>query len=156
MNVFIKREYDYAVRTCAYLAGIYPDQFIAIKDLSLKIHVPKPTLNKIIHYLKKAGIVQTVQGKMGGVHLLMDPNQLSILQILEAMGFDSTLNDCVHHPEICPLVNICKIHEFFVEQEMKFLQLLREKKITEFIFQDKDLHFSDSVSRSLRLSKEEE
>lgn len=156
MNSFIKRDYDYAVRVCAYLSGLYPDRFISIPDLSRKIHIPRPMLNKIIFYLRKAGIISSIQGKAGGVHLTVSPQHLSLLDILSAMGFDSTINECVHHPEICPLVNVCKIHQYFTGLEHQIISSLRKTRITEFTFHDSDLMFSQPVSKPIVPNNEKE
>jgi len=139
MNVFIKREYDYAIRICAYLAGQDSNQPISLGLLSQKLAISRPFATKIIFKLRQKNIIGTVQGKRGGIYLKADPYKLSLLDVLKAMDFDSTLNECLHNPQICPLISICKIHAFFLQQEIQLLNTLEDKKIIEFIFSDADL-----------------
>ena len=139
MNVFIKREYDYAIRMCAYLAGRDSDHPISLGLVSQKLAISRPFASKIIFKLRQKNIIGTTQGKYGGVYLKSDPHKLSLLDILKAMDFDSTLNECLHNPQICPLIPVCKIHVFFLQQETQLLNTLKEKKIIEFAFSDADL-----------------
>jgi len=139
MPVFFTRENDYAIRMCAYLAGKGNNQPVPISDLSKKLFITRPFATKIIYNLKINNIVDTVQGKTGGVFLRKDPNTLSIYTILKALGFNSSLNECLHKPGFCPLQPTCKIHVFFLEQENKLIDTLKNKFINEFIFYDDDL-----------------
>ncbi|GAB4332619.1 MAG: hypothetical protein Kow0037_10300 [Calditrichia bacterium] len=140
MNVFIKREYDYAIRIVAYLAGLPEGEIRSVTEIAQKLFITRPFASKIIHTLKNAEIVKTVQGKQGGIFLNQNPAELSVLQILEAMGFDSTINECVKLPGICPLNGFCKIHTFFVEQERQLIRNLAAKKIADFAFRESQLN----------------
>ncbi len=139
MYAFIKREYDYAIRMCAYLAGRPQGKPIALRTLSQKLALSRAFASKILFKLKNRGIIGTVQGKNGGVFLQSNPHQLSFYDILKAMDFDSTLNECVHNPQICPLIPVCKIHLFFVEQENELIKTLQAQKIIDFSFSDSEL-----------------
>ncbi len=139
MYAFIKREYDYAIRMCAYLAGKPQGKPIALRTLSQKLALSRAFASKIMFKLRNKGIIGTVQGKNGGVFLRANPRQLSFYDILEAMDFDSTLNECVHNPQICPLIPACKIHLFFVKQENELIKTLRAQKIIDFSFSDSEL-----------------
>ncbi len=139
MNVFVKREYDYAIRICAYLAGQPSKTPVSLRVLSQKLAISRPFASKIIFKLKKKNIINTVQGKQGGVFLRANPQTLSFYDILVAMDFDSTLNECVSNPQICPLITVCKIHLFFVRQEAKLLGTLKDQKISDYIFSDQEL-----------------
>ncbi len=138
-NVFIKREYDYAIRICAYLASHFLKEPVPIPQICQRLFVTRPITNKIVHQLKKSGIVETTQGKQGGVTLKINPQKLSLFDVISAMGFNSTLNECVVNPSICPLVVTCEIHNFWIEQENKLLQELKTRKIADFTIHDEDL-----------------
>jgi len=138
-NVFIKREYDYAIRICAYLASHYLKEAVPIPQICRNLFISRPYVNKIVHQLKHSGVLLTTQGKFGGVNLKIDPRKLSFLDVLTAMGFNSTLNECVINPNVCPLVVICHIHEFWAEQEEKLLDELKKRKIADYTIRDEDL-----------------
>ncbi len=139
ISTLIKREYDYAVRICAYLAGQQPGKPISISRLSQLLQISKPFTNKIIFQLRKANIVDTIQGRSGGIFLKPDPRQLSVFDVLQAMDFNSVMNECLRNPAICPIIGFCKIHLFFGELQELVEQKMKEKKISELVIHDHEL-----------------
>ena len=139
MPVFIKREYDYAIRISAYLAGNYKKGPISVSKIAELLHISKPFATKIIYQLTSKKIITSVQGKTGGVYLSKDPGKLSLFTILQAMNFDSSINECIHVPGLCPLVATCKIHLFFEDQEKMLINNLKQAKVSEFAFGNSDI-----------------
>ncbi len=140
MNTLIKREYDYAIRICAYLAGYYNKKTIPVSHIAAKLYITKPFTTKIVYQLKKKKILDTVQGKQGGIFLNCPPEELSLFDILDAMEFNFAINECVNIPHICPLNTTCHIHLFFAEQQQILFNNLKSKTIAEFAFDDQNLN----------------
>ncbi len=139
MTSFIKREYDYAIRIMAYLAGKTGQGPIPVSRLSRTLFLSKNFINKIIFQLRQAGLIESVQGKYGGLSLHGKPEDISIFDILSAMGFQESLNECTKNHDICPLSGFCLIHTFFKEQEDILFGQFRNKKLSELIIRDQDL-----------------
>lgn len=59
-------------------------EFLSTKSISEILNIPRPTLVKIMQSLTVAGIIETKEGKSGGVRLLKDPKLITVLDILEA------------------------------------------------------------------------
>lgn len=138
MVFFIKREYDYAIRICAFLAGNYQKGPISISELSGKLFITRPFATKIVFQLKNSNIVQTVRGKQGGVYLGLAPPALSLFAILEGMGHNETVSECIERDDFCPLPAPCKIHAFFIDQENFLIDRLKNHTIAEFAFDETD------------------
>ena len=139
MTVFIKREYDYAIRIVAYVASFYPDNHVAVPEIAKQLYLTVPFTTKIVHQLKKGKIVDTVQGKYGGIKLFRSPEKISFYDVLNSMGFDITINECLKNPTICPLISNCKIHRFFGKQEMMIVDNLKTAHISDFVITDNQL-----------------
>jgi len=59
-------------------------EFLSTADISKYLSIPKPTLVKILQNLNAANIIETKEGKLGGIRLIKKPSDISILDILEA------------------------------------------------------------------------
>ena len=59
--------------------------FLSTPSISELLNIPKPTLVKIIHSLTVNGIIETKEGKNGGIRLAKDPSQITILEIFNAI-----------------------------------------------------------------------
>lgn len=60
-------------------------EFLSTKSISEILNIPKPTLVKILKNLSIVGIIETKEGKQGGIRLMKKPSQITILDILNAM-----------------------------------------------------------------------
>ena len=60
-------------------------EFLSTADISKFLSIPKPTLVKILQNLNMANIIETKEGKQGGIRLMRDPSKITVLDILEAM-----------------------------------------------------------------------
>lgn len=60
-------------------------EFLSTKSISEVLNIPKPTLVKILQNLSIAGIIETKEGKLGGIRLMKAPSEITILDILNAM-----------------------------------------------------------------------
>ncbi|MBC8216094.1 MAG: Rrf2 family transcriptional regulator [Candidatus Marinimicrobia bacterium] len=138
-NSFIKREYDYAIRIAAFLGSQYPDGYRSISDVSRLLMISHSITSKIAHKLQKTGILKSYRGRNGGIALAKDPNTISFYNILEAMGFNSTMNDCIVDPGICPLVDMCKVHLYFLNMEKDIHHSLKNTFTSSFLFKEDDL-----------------
>ncbi len=60
-------------------------EFLSTADISKYLSIPKPTLVKILQNLNTANIIETKEGKRGGIRLMKDPAKITVFDILEAM-----------------------------------------------------------------------
>jgi len=60
-------------------------EFLSTADISKYLSIPKPTLVKILQNLNQADIIETKEGKLGGIRLMKDPSKITVLEIFEAM-----------------------------------------------------------------------
>ncbi len=152
MLFLFKREFDFAIRICAYLGGKYPHQLSSINVISKNLLITKPYTTKLVYKLKQAGVVGTEQGINGGVYLNIPPNKLSLYKILSAVGLSKTISECITEEDFCPLPPPCKIHSFFMEEEEKLINKLKKKNISSFVFTDKDLKQSVNSNTKIKRS----
>jgi len=59
-------------------------EYLSTADISKYLSIPKPTLVKILQNLNAANIIETKEGKSGGIRLMKKPSKITILEILEA------------------------------------------------------------------------
>jgi len=92
---------EFAVRGALVLAENYGngpttlDSVCAVRDLS------KQYLVKIFASLAKAGLVTPIRGKKGGYLLSREPDEISILELIEAVEGPIAINFCQHNPPRC-------------------------------------------------------
>ncbi len=108
----ITREADYAIRALVYLSQRYGQAPVTTTEISEKAEIPYRFLRKISHQLVESGIVGATRGKQGGIFLKIEPEKLTLLDILKI--FDDRachMNICSESDDACsrsPHCNVCK------------------------------------------------
>lgn len=83
----ISARVHYATLALIELAVRQPEkQPVAAGEISQRHGIPGPFLVQILRTLRSAGWVQSIRGSQGGYRLLVDPYDLSLLAIAEAVG----------------------------------------------------------------------
>ena len=58
----------------------------SVKSIAKRQELPAPYLEKLLIEMRRAGLVQSIRGSQGGYQLARQPAQISLGQILEAVG----------------------------------------------------------------------
>ncbi|HIQ05071.1 MAG TPA: Rrf2 family transcriptional regulator, partial [Anaerolineae bacterium] len=88
--------------------------------------VPLPFLTKIAADLARAGLLEASRGAGGGISLRRPPQDISMLDVLEALEGPVTLNRCVSTPDFCPHTDYCGLHEVWAEAQADLINRLRD------------------------------
>lgn len=67
----------------------------SVKAIAQRQELPAPYLEKLLIELRRAGLVRSVRGVQGGYQLARPPAEISLGQILEAVG--ETVEPLPHH-----------------------------------------------------------
>ncbi len=135
MRSIINREQDYAIRIVAYLVG-RGRELVSIKQLASRLAIPESMATKIALRLTNEGMLTSRRGRAGGVHISGDPERISVLDVLTAMGFELQMNECTAGDRTCPLDGECKVHGFFMKEQRKLERNLAEQMVIEIGFSD--------------------
>ncbi|MDY6938082.1 MAG: RrF2 family transcriptional regulator [Cyanobacteriota bacterium] len=74
----------------------------SVKAIAQRQDLPAPYLEKLLIAMRRAGLVRSIRGARGGYQLARHPAQISLGQILEAVG--ETLDPLPHHTPNADLV----------------------------------------------------
>ena len=89
----LTRYTDYALRTLMYL-GLRPDDISTIEDIAGHYGISRNHLMKIVHRLGRAGLVETVRGRGGGLRLGRAPDKIGIGDVVRLTEDDLALVEC--------------------------------------------------------------
>jgi len=67
----------------------------SVKAIAKRQDIPAPYLEKLLIEMRRAGLVKSIRGSVGGYQLEREPGKISIAQILEAVG--ESLSNLPHH-----------------------------------------------------------
>ena len=129
----ITRQADYALRAMIYLTQIEPNQRAATSQIAEEQHIPPSFLAKIISQLSIAGLIHTSRGARGGVSLARSPEEISILEVVEAIDGPIALNECSQNPGACPFGEDCPLRALWCETQETLVERLRTTSFAQFL-----------------------
>lgn len=106
----LTRAGEYAIRSVLYLAAKGEGVLTSKKEIASRCGIPPQFLSKIAQELQKARIIEIKQGPKGGFLLTRDPDELTLLNVVEAIIGEIYLNDCIARPEQCTASSLCPVH----------------------------------------------
>jgi Rrf2 family protein len=122
----LTRAGEYAVRCVLYLASQGVGRLCARKDIARQMDIPDQFLGKIAQQLARAGLIEIVQGAKGGFRLVVAPDQVTLLEVVEAVIGEIFLNDCLMRPEACNRSPACAVHGVWAKAKDQLRQTLKE------------------------------
>ncbi len=134
----ITKQADYALRAMLFLARLDPDQRAVTKQIAEFQEIPSSFLAKIISQLSIAGLIQTSRGARGGVKLARQPEEISLLDVVEAIDGPIALNECTADPSICAFGNSCPLHEVWCDTQHEMIQRLKEATFDKLIERERE------------------
>lgn len=98
---------EYALRAVVYLAGQAPAPRTT-EDIARATKVPQAYLAKVLQNLVEKGIVRSQRGVGGGIALAKEPDELTILEVVNAVDPIKRITTCpldlaAHGVRLCPL-----------------------------------------------------
>ena len=100
---------EYALRAVVYLAQ-NPDRSCTTEEVAKATKVPSAYLAKILQGMVRSGVIRSQRGVGGGVKLARSPEDLTILEVVNAV-------EPIQRIKVCPLglsthgTNLCPLHK---------------------------------------------
>ena len=121
----ITRQADYALRAMLFLAKMDPTKRAATSQIAEMQHIPPSFLAKIISQLSIAGLIHTSRGARGGVLLARPAEQISVLEVVEAIDGPMELNECTSGAGGCPFGENCPLRPIWCDTQRELIEKLR-------------------------------
>jgi len=100
---------DYALRLLMYVAR-QPERLCTIGEVAAAYGVSEAHLMKVTHHLGRAGFLETVRGKGGGLRLALPPAQVNLGEVVRAIEPDFALVECYDSDSSgCTLTGDCRL-----------------------------------------------
>lgn len=109
----ITAQEEYGLRCLLQLARAPEHQVVSVKEIATKEGLSAAYVEKLLRILSKAGLVHSVRGLKGGYVLNRPPRQISLGEVVRALGMvQTTSHICQQFPgkqDVCVHFSDCGI-----------------------------------------------
>jgi Rrf2 family iron-sulfur cluster assembly transcriptional regulator len=116
---------EYAIRGVAALASRDSSVPVMLDDLVGGTDMPRDFLAKIFQRLVRAGVLRSAKGRGGGFMLARPAQDISLLNIVEAVEGPQLLDRCVVGLDKCDDLMPCPQHDLYKPIRQRLVDYLR-------------------------------
>lgn len=104
--------FRYGLKAAVFLALEGEGEYVKVRDMSVRLGVPRSVLAKALHTLGSAGVIETLRGPSGGCRWRSDSDRLTIADLAEVLeeGIDS--DQCPLGLGLCGSTDGCILPEY--------------------------------------------
>lgn len=95
-----------------------PDGRQTVQEIAGKLHASVHTLQKVSRRLAVMGLIEGTRGANGGMRLIADPNEVTMLQVVEGVEGKTCSNGCLFAKRVCAVGCPCIFESLTGKMEM--------------------------------------
>lgn len=132
----LTRHTDYGIRILIYLALLQKNEKVSIDTISTLYNISRNNVNKIVHQLGKAKIIETQRGKGGGFFLKLPPESINIGDMIILLENSLEIVDC--ETQKCRILPACKFKSILNEAKNTFIDTLNKYTLADLMQGSRD------------------
>ncbi|PLX73232.1 MAG: Rrf2 family transcriptional regulator [Azoarcus sp.] len=114
---------DYSLRVLMHL-GTHTDRLATIGEIAKLYDISENHLTKVVHQLGRAGYIDTLRGKGGGIRLARAPRQIPLGEVLRHTETDFALVECFGEASRCHIEPDCQLKPILNEALVAMFRVL--------------------------------
>lgn len=123
--VEITKKAEYAISALVELS-LTSEEYVSSKEIANRQQIPPNFLPQIIAMLGTRGWVEGVRGPGGGIKLMVDPEKISIRDIVELIEGPVAITRCLLGDGGCSHQETCPLHPVWERAQEAMLAVLSE------------------------------
>jgi Rrf2 family protein len=141
MKLTLSRRGDYVTRAALCLAEAWDGtgSYRKIREVSEAMEIPLSYTPQVLGLLSRAGIAEAKAGRDGGYRLLRDPEQITLLEVVEAGEGQLLSERCALRGGPCHWDDVCAFHPAWAKASEAIRDSLSKTMLAEIVQADRDL-----------------
>lgn len=110
MQLALGRKGDYSVRAVLEVTRHYGERRVKAREIAEAMDIPERYAPQILADLVRRGLLSAVAGPDGGYALVRPPDEVSLLEVVEAAEGPLRGEQCILRGGCCEWEDICPLH----------------------------------------------
>ena len=129
MSVLFSKTCEYGLQAMLYLAARTTNGPILQREISDELGIPSDFLGKVLQSLTRCGLVSSQKGRNGGFRLAKPPEEISPLEIINAIDGPAVLHECVLGFPSCSDSSPCPVHRQWGGVRLAITEMLQNQNL---------------------------
>ena len=123
------RACEYGIRAILYMAPQPVGQLLSIREMAATLGISPHFLTKTLQRLSARGLLVSYRGPNGGVTLARPADEITLLDVVEAIDGLDLVERCVMGLPECSNEHPCSLHGYWTEIRERILEMLSGKSV---------------------------
>jgi Rrf2 family transcriptional regulator, iron-sulfur cluster assembly transcription factor len=147
------RSSEYAIRAFVHLAQAPGGRYAMVKNIAAQEDIPAHFLAKILQQLARKGLLISSKGPTGGFALRTPPDEIRLLDIVEALDGLECFQQCAAGHAQCSDSTPCCMHDSWAALRSRIIEYLGQNTIADLskALVQKKKTLSDSQRKAKRV-----
>lgn len=130
VRTLLKREESYAIHA---LINMTENPGTTAQEIAEDLQAPRAFMSKVLRKLTTAGLIETRMGRGGGVRMLKDPYEITILDVMEVISGPVIMDHCQVKDRCATQQRLghCKLKGKFLSSSILIREILSKTSIAE-------------------------
>lgn len=124
---------DFSLRLLMYVAQQEDDRLCTIAEIAQVYNLSEAHLMKITNHLSRAGWIETVRGKGGGIRLAKAAEKIKLGDVVRSVETDFALVECFSSGNGCVLDRHCKLASVLGGALSQFMKHLDQYTLADIV-----------------------
>ena len=127
--MIFSRSSQYAIQALVFLATRSAGGYVMCREMADELKLPQPYLSKLMLQFAHAKIVESSRGRLGGFRLCRKADELSLKEIMEVIGGERSMKECLLGFKECSDETACAMHAHWYPVKQVLFLLLQEQSV---------------------------
>jgi Rrf2 family transcriptional regulator, iron-sulfur cluster assembly transcription factor len=128
MTVFFSKACELGIQAVLFLS-IKTKKIYKAEEISSELKVPKEFVSKVLQMLTGSGIIGSKKGKSGGFFLVKEPDQIKLIDIVDAIDGLDVFTSCFLGFPGCSHETPCPVHNKWGKLREEAFKMLSEETL---------------------------
>jgi Rrf2 family protein len=130
----LSKKVEYGLIAVKHIAVQRSGDILTAKEISEKYDIPHELLSKILQRLAREKVIASYQGVKGGYTLAIDPDDLKISKLIEAIEGPQHITECmIRKDELCNQYETCIIKDPLAKVQSNINGVFSKMTLSEII-----------------------
>ena len=130
----LSRTSGYAIHATLHIAARSgPDNAVPAASVAEALDIPSNYLAKILNTLAREGILTSERGRTGGFRLARDPEEITLLDVVEHFDDVGEVRQCLLRSRACSEVRSCPAHREWKEASDPAFRFFQEHTVADLM-----------------------
>ncbi|MDK2882429.1 MAG: hypothetical protein PWQ41_96 [Bacillota bacterium] len=124
---------EYFLKVLIELARRQGDGYLTSREIAERQGIPPKYIPQIVAELSRAGWVETSRGPKGGIRLAVNPQGITVADVIDLAEGGFAIKSCLVSARPCPLTESCPLYPVWLEAQQAVSGILASYSIADLV-----------------------